>query len=923
MRLHKPPIPGIIPAMPQPSIMDRLRAALADRYRIERELGAGGMATVYLAQDLKHDRQVALKVLKPELAAVIGAERFLNEIKVTANLQHPHILPLYDSGKADGLLFYVMPLVEGESLHERLERERQLPVEDAVAITRAVASALDYAHRHDVIHRDIKPENILLHDGQPMVADFGIALAVSAAGGSRLTETGLSLGTPYYMSPEQATGERAIDRRSDVYSLGCVAYEMLAGEPPYTGPTSQSVIVKILTQPPPSLSNRRSSVPPHVDAAIQKALEKLPADRFGSADQFAEALARPGAVTARRSGARAAAAARTSLWSFGAIAALALAVGIAGGRFTAGSAAPDGWERGRGGRGRVLRFTVPIGPEHDLLNARAGSIALAPDGSALGYSASVRGEGALFLRHFDELKSVEIPGTRGSTPWYPFFSPDGDWIGFQEFYSREIQKVPVTGGSPTRLAGSGAHLGGAYGSASYDWTDEGTILFSGEDPGLMMLPDGGGDPVTITYPDTAAGELAHSLPEALPGGEAILVTFSAVGLTSARLGGTGIAVIWPATGERKVLIPSGAAGARYSPTGHIVYAQEDGALMAVPFDLDRMEISGTSVMMAPSILIAGGTGIPSFSISQDGTLAYIAAQPARVVLVDRAGGVTTLTDEPQAYHSPRFSPDGRKLAVDITSPGSRDVWVYELEQETLTRITFEGNANDPTWTPDGRRVCYGSTAGAEAGTRHPSCVNADGSGESELLYEGEDEATAGVWLPDGEAVVLIPFSSARGYDLQLLTLGSGAEPEPLIATPFTEEFPAISPDGHWLAYVSDESGRSELYARPLHQREGRVQISQNGASEVTWSRDGRELFYIEPAAAGPHLVAARVETSPRFRVLSREPLFATDQYETSAPHANYDVHPDGRRFAMVQRAAAPEVIVIKNFHLEVDRAQSR
>ncbi len=227
--------------------MDRLGAALADRYRIERELGAGGMATVYLAQDLRHDRQVALKVLKPELAAVIGAERFLNEIKVTANLQHPHILPLYDSGEADGLLFYVMPLIEGESLHDRLIRERQLPVEDAVAITSAVAGALDYAHRHDVIHRDIKPENILLHDGQPLVADFGIALAVSEAGGSRLTETGLSLGTPFYMSPEQATGERVIDKRSDVYSLGCVAYEMLAGEPPHTGPTSQAVIAKILT----------------------------------------------------------------------------------------------------------------------------------------------------------------------------------------------------------------------------------------------------------------------------------------------------------------------------------------------------------------------------------------------------------------------------------------------------------------------------------------------------------------------------------------------------------------------------------------------------------------------------------------------------------------------------------------------------
>jgi serine/threonine-protein kinase len=672
------------------------------------------------------------------------------------------------------------------------------------------------------------------------------------------------------------------------------------------------VIAKILTSSPPSLTNRRSSVPPHVEAAIEKSLQKLPADRFDSADEFAEALARPGALAARRSAARTETATRTSLWAIGAAAVLALVIGIAGGRFTARSVAPEG---------RVLRFTVTIGPDHHLASARAGAFALSPDGSALGYSANVLGEGALFLRRFDQLESVEIPGTRGSTAWYPFFSPDGDWIGFQEFYSRDIQKVPVTGGSPTRVAGSAMRRGGAYGTASYDWTEEGTILFSGEDPGLMALPDGGGEAVAVTHPDTAAGEVAHVLPEALPGGEAILVTFSAVGLASARLGGTGIAVVWPETGARKVLIPGGAAGARYSPTGHIAYAQEDGALMAARFDLDRMEISGTPVMMAPSILIAGGTGMPSFAISQDGTLAYIAALPARVVTVDRAGELTVITDEPQAYHSPRFSPDGRKLAVDITSPSGRDIWVYDLEQGTLTRVTFDGSANDPVWTPDGRRVCYGSTL--LRGLRFPYCVNADGSGESELLYEGDDEATAGVWLPDGDAVVLIPFGSAQSYDLQLLRPGSGAEPEPLIDTPFTEEFPAISPDGTWLAYVSNESGRSELYARPLHRREGRVQVSQNGATEATWSSDGRELFYIEPATSGPRLMAARVETSPTFRVLSREPLFATDQYETASPHANYDVHPDGQRFLMIQRAAASEVVIIKNFHLEVDRANGR
>ncbi|MGH7585591.1 MAG: serine/threonine-protein kinase, partial [Gemmatimonadales bacterium] len=274
----------------------RLSAALVGRYELARELGHGGMATVWLAHDLRHGRQVALKVLRPELGAVIGADRFLAEIRTTAHLQHPHILPLFDSGEADGLLFYVMPLIEGESLRDRLDRETQLPVDVAVRLASEVASALDYAHRHGVIHRDIKPENVLLHDGRALVADFGIALAASRAGGSRMTETGMSLGTPHYMSPEQAMGERELDARSDVYSLGAMAYEMLAGEPPYTGATAQAIVAKVITEKPAPLTTRRDTVPPHVAAAIHRALAKLPADRFGSAAAFAEALNRPGTV---------------------------------------------------------------------------------------------------------------------------------------------------------------------------------------------------------------------------------------------------------------------------------------------------------------------------------------------------------------------------------------------------------------------------------------------------------------------------------------------------------------------------------------------------------------------------------------------------------------------------------------------------
>ncbi|MEO8575909.1 MAG: serine/threonine-protein kinase, partial [Gemmatimonadales bacterium] len=270
--------------------LERITAALADRYRIDRELGAGGMATVYLAEDLKHNRKVAVKVLKPELAVAIGAERFLAEIKTTANLQHPHILALHDSGEVNGTVFYVMPYVEGESLRDRLDREKQLPIDDALRTANEVADALQYAHEHGVIHRDIKPENILLQRGHAVVADFGIALAASKTGGSRMTETGMSLGTPTYMSPEQAMGSREVDARTDIYSLGCVLYEMLAGEPPFVGPTAQSIVAKVITETPKSLTGQRRTVPPHVDATVQKSLEKLAADRFPSAAAFSESL---------------------------------------------------------------------------------------------------------------------------------------------------------------------------------------------------------------------------------------------------------------------------------------------------------------------------------------------------------------------------------------------------------------------------------------------------------------------------------------------------------------------------------------------------------------------------------------------------------------------------------------------------------
>ena len=427
-----------------PELLGRLQTALAARYRLDREVGAGGMATVYLAQDLRHDRSVALKVLRPELAAVIGAERFLAEIKLTANLQHPHILPLFDSGEADSYLFYVMPFVQGETLRDRLTREKQLPVPEALRIAAEVASALDYAHRHGVVHRDIKPENILLHDGQALVADFGIALAASKASGARMTETGMSLGTPHYMSPEQAMGEREITPRSDVYALGAVLYEMLTGEPPFTGNTAQAVVARVLTESPRPLGTQRHTIPRHVEAAVLTAL--------------GEAAGRPVRHRGRvRRGAQG-----PSLRQHGCRWRRPRRAGAAAAR-PAPAASPrrpgPGRRRGGGHRRRAVglappgagRSRSPSSPwrcgrpkrSRRRCTAAAPALAISPDGRAIAYLGPGEGAPRLWLRRLDQLAATPITGTEGASS--PFFSPDGRRIGF-------IKARHLGAGSPRSMA---------------------------------------------------------------------------------------------------------------------------------------------------------------------------------------------------------------------------------------------------------------------------------------------------------------------------------------------------------------------------------------------------------------------------------------------------------------------------------------
>ncbi|MEE8146866.1 MAG: protein kinase, partial [Longimicrobiales bacterium] len=500
----------------------RLNAALEGRYASERELGEGGMATVYLAKDLKHERKVALKVLKPELAAVVGAERFLAEIKTTANLTHPHILPLFDSGEADGFLFYVMPHIEGESLRERIDREKQLGVDDSLAITQKVAVALDYAHQNGIVHRDIKPGNILLSaQGEPLIADFGIALAVAQAGGGRITETGLSLGTPHYMSPEQATGDRDVDPRSDVYALGCVLYEMLAGQPPFSASTAQAVLVKILTADAPSITSERRTVPPNVGAALAQALEKLPADRFTSAAEFGAALGDESFTYKAR--ARTSVAASTSEpvaaqapatvpgpWNRLTVAFATTAVLLAG-------LAAWGWlkpslslEPGVPTQAQVTGLDIATGGAGGVTGA---SLALSPDGR---WIVAVGAEGTtrhLYIRPADDTEWRQIPNTEGARN--PTFSPEGQWVAFTA--GGTISQVPITGGPvfPIAAAGIAPH-----------WGLNDTIVYADQvTRALYRVGSSGGEAELLLASDTVVVRFPHLLPN----GKAVVFSTPAAG----------------------------------------------------------------------------------------------------------------------------------------------------------------------------------------------------------------------------------------------------------------------------------------------------------------------------------------------------------------------------------------------------------
>jgi serine/threonine-protein kinase len=863
------------------------------------------MATVYLAQDLKHDRKVAIKVLRPELAAVIGAERFLSEIKTTANLQHPHILALHDSGQADSFLFYVMPFVEGESLRDRLNREKQLPIGDAVRIATEVAGALDYAHRHGIIHRDIKPENVLLHDGRALVADFGIALAASSAGG-RMTETGMSLGTPTYMSPEQAMGDRELTPRSDVYALGAMTYEMLLGEPPFTGPTAQSIVAKVMTEKPAPLVPRRDRIPPQVEDAVLTALEKLPADRFESAAKFAEALAQPGAggtVTRKSTGRLASRYSRATTVLIVALSVIAVAATVFAllGRRTA--TAP----------GRVARFALALPAGQELLAPGGTRIAWSPDGEAFVYTGPGKGRSQLWLRRLDDLQAVPIAGSEGATS--PVFSPDGKEIGFSGLSPFAVKIASLSDGQSRTVWGEGASGGGVA------WSEDGYLYVDGG-TGLARVRPDGSDRKMVMPLDTLQGEAGIAWPSALPKGRGILVRVRRLGDATSDYR---IVAFDPRDGSRKELVRG--VRAVYSPSGHLLWVTGDGALHAQRFDVDRLELRGEPVALGGGLAVAA-FGASDLALSSGGDLLYVPGAIrtgfSQLTWVSREGvktPVDTLAVD-GLIGAMAISPDGSAVALEILRPADAAdlsrIWVKPLTGGPTQLVTSENRSSlGPIWLPNGRDLLYVTDDGLAVYRRR-----ADGSGSAERVARLPRGALSMAIHRDGKTLVVRGDAVAtRRRELLKVSLGTDSAATPLLASPGGESAPAFSPDGKWLAYVSTESGKPDVFVRPFPEVDTRkVQVSIDGGAAPRWNPAGGELFYM--SAAGD-LMSARVETTPTFKVTGVTRLFTPLGVSGGGGAAFYEVSPDGRRFLMLDITAAPtnaaseRLVVVQNFTAEL------
>jgi serine/threonine protein kinase len=871
-------------------------------YLILSFIAAGGMGEVYRARDTQLDREVAIKVLPAEFTQdPERLARFQREAKLLAALNHPNIAAIYGLEESDGVRFLVLELVEGETLGERLVKGA-LPVEEALEVCRQIAEGVEAAHEKGVIHRDLKPANVkVTPEGKVKILDFGLAKAFEGetsvtdlSQSPTLTRAGVILGTAAYMSPEQAKG-KPVDKRADIFAFGAVLYELLTGKRAFEGETIAETIAAVLKSEP-EWGKLPGNTPWRIKELLDDSLQKEANDRLHDiADvriQIKKALKEP--VTASPTDVAGATQPGQQRW--------ALTVGLVVlGAVVAGLAVwlliqPSSPEQS------LNRLLIRPSPPAVLACCNANEVAISPDGRQLVYMAVGEGGRQLYLRSLGDFLDRPIPGTANPSGMV-FFSPDGKSIVF--FTVDKLKKTSLAGGSPITLCNA------PFGYRTGDWFED-TIVFSAaleSGQGLYRVSANGGEPERLATVNPDEGGLSYGLPDFLPDGKDLLFTIrSNTGYQTALLS--------LETGERKVVLEN-ARQARYLSTGHLIYEQGGtGNLMAVPFDLAALEVTGDSVQVVQGVRQTDS--IVDYAISRNGTLVYVPAKfagsPRELVWVDREGSVTPLTETPRAFESPRLSPDGGRIAVTIRT-NNPDVWVYDLSRGNLTRLTFDEEEDEtPIWTPDGERVTFSAV---RDGGWNLFWKPADGSASEELLSEQEYHSHLGSWSPN-EVLAFQEQHPTNGWDIWVLPLEGDSKPQSFLQTAFNEDWAKFSPDGQWLAYMSNESGRNEIYVQPYPGPGGKWQISTEGGTEPVWSPKGNELFYRN----GDQMMVVAINTQVTFSATTPRVLFEGQYDPGLSLRPNYDVTPDGQRFVMVRAAQGSEqaqINLVQNWFSELKR----
>ena len=863
-------------------------------YEVLSPLGAGGMGEVYRARDTRLDRTVAVKVLPSHLSSSPEVrQRFEREAKTISQLSHPHICALYDVGNQDGVEYLVMEYLEGESLAERLAKG-PLPLEQALRFGIEIADALDRAHRQGIVHRDLKPGNVMLTKSGVKLLDFGLAKAMeleiplsdltsnpTAAARSDLTQEGTVLGTLPYMAPEQLEGEKA-DGRTDIFALGATLFEMVTGKRAFSGSSRVSLISAILRDEPAPISSIQPTTPHALDRIVRKCLAKDPEGRWQNAADLGSEL-KWIAEGASQAGMTVPGISRNTrrerlAWVVAATLFLALLASL----FHASRRSREA--------PKAIRFSVtPPENAEFFSNPSSNSLALSPDGSSLAFVAGIGGRRSLWVRPLEALAAVRLKGTEDAVA--PFWSPDGRSIGF--FAQGKLQKIAAAGGPPQALCDLAA------GNAA-TWGRDGTILFTeweGGREGIYRVSAEGGAATQVTSYDRTRSERSQAWPVFLPDGRHFLYSSGAFdGPKESRS-------LWVGSfGSRQThRIMAVDSRVAYCPPGYLLFAR-DGALLAQPFDAEALRVTGDPIPFGENVWFFRATGNAAFSVSENGSVVYQAGRnPARLTWRDRSGRETGALGAPALFGRPRLSPDGSSIAVEVADVrmGGRDIWIYDGQRGLARRFTaVPTDAVSAVWSPGGDRIAF-ATGGESALDIYVKNVN--GIGSEQLLLKHKGVLLPSDWSPDGSRIVYEDFALGRSANRQLWVLSLTGKPEgaPLLRTPFSASAARYSPDGGWIAFVSEESGRPEVYVVPSGGQGPMRRVSSSGGSLPRWRRDGKELFYL---AANGDLLAVPTRTIGAFDAGSPAVLFTANP-----PPDDYDVAPDGRRFLFLERALERDV----------------